>query len=200
MLEWFLLALTWFDNQSLKRNFLTMNALTKTIASTVFLVAASSTATANDAPLGCYKPVRGFAASICTDTELCTTQAGIFRIVLRNRDAPIGERRLIISGTFRGAITGTSDLCEGGVMLSHLLMDKDMEGSLKTEGDVACPIGGDGIDTLEVIETLKIADGFGIYEGVLPGSQVTLTGTLGLSTGINTFRLKPTYEDEVCFD
>ena len=175
-----------------------MLPIRKLIAPIIALSFASSAAFSDDTPYGCYKPIRGFATSICTDTQACTTQAGIFRIVLRNNKAPIGERRLIISGTFRGLITEQPNDC-GGATLSHVLMDKDMAGTLSTEGDAACPTGGDGINTLEVVETLNIVAGSGIYEGVEPGGTVTLTGTLGLTTGINTFSVSPADSDEVCF-
>ena len=170
----------------------------KVFAPAFVLSFASTAALADEAPHGCYKPIRGFATSICTDPEACATQAGIFRIVLRNNRARIGERRLIVSGTFRGLITEQPNSC-GGATINHVLMDKDMAGTLSTEDDTACPIGGDGINTLEVVETLNIAVGSGIYEGVESGGTVTLTGTLGLTTGINTFSVTPTDSDEVCF-
>jgi hypothetical protein len=176
-----------------------MNRLSKFIAPALAGVFACTPALADDTPYpGCYKPLRGFATSICTDTEACSTQAGIFRIVFRNNRAPLGERRLVISGTFRGLITEQPNAC-GGATLNHVLMDKDMGGAVTTEGDTACPIGGDGVTTLEVIETLNIAGGSGIYEGVQPGGKVTLSGTLGLSTGINFFDVTPQRDDEVCF-
>ena len=150
---------------------------------------------------GCYVPKRGFAASICTEAENCATQSGVYRIVLRNEAAPWGERRYVMSGTFNGFITGTTDDCAygEGVVLSHILADKSFEGAITTSGDVACPVGGDGVTSLDVEETMNLATGNGIYEGLVEGGQVMLTGTLGLSTGINTFSVVPGV-GEVCFD
>lgn len=169
----------------------------------VLILVPAFTAQAAEPPLpGCYVPKRGFAASICTDTEACSTQSGVYRIVLRNNQAPIGERRLVISGTFQGAITGKTNECYGGaegMTLSHLLVDKSLEGTLATSSDVACPVGGDGVTTLEVQETMNLESGSGIYGGLLQGGEVVLNGTLDLTTGINTFSVVPGV-GEVCFD
>ncbi|WP_152486090.1 hypothetical protein [Methylohalobius crimeensis] len=152
---------------------------------------------ADTPPEGCYNPVRGFAASICANTD-CTTQLGIYQIELK-RQSPGGNPWLRMSGTFRGTITEQPNEC-GGITLNHIFMDKDMEGTISTNNDVGCPIGGDGVNTLEIEETLHVAQGTGIYEGLVPGGTITLTGTLGLATGINTFEVTPSPDDEICFD
>ncbi|GAB4354054.1 MAG: hypothetical protein Kow0060_04900 [Methylohalobius crimeensis] len=175
-----------------------MKLLSK-FAVSILAAAPFVSAWADTPPEGCYNPVRGFAASICTDTVACSTQAGIYRIVLRNEYAPFGKRRLVISGTFRGKIIEQPNEC-GGITLNHIFMDKDMEGTISTNNDVGCPIGGDGVNTLEIEEKLNVAQGTGIYEGLVPGGTITLTGTLGLVTGINTFEVTPSPDDEICFD
>jgi hypothetical protein len=180
-----------------------MRSLVSTAIAAVFVTPLFS-AHAADAPApGCYVPLRGSAASICTDQVNCTTQSGIFRIVLSNKAAGLGERRLVISGTFQGQITGETTCFGGtapGMTLSHTLVDKSTGGSIQTEGDVGCVIGGDGVTTLQVVETLNLANGSGSYAGLDPDSksQVVLTGTLDLTTGINTFRVEGG-EGKVCF-
>jgi hypothetical protein len=151
----------------------------------------------------CYVPQRGSAASICTDPVNCATQSGIFRIVLLNRDARLFERRLVISGTFQGQITNpmAADACGlgvPGITLNHTLVDHSAGGSIQTKGDVGCVIGGDGVTTLQVVETLNLDQGTGSYAGLVSGGRVVLTGTLGLETGINTFSVTGG-QGEVCF-
>ena len=165
------------------------------------VLTASLAAAANaDAPApGCYKPVRGFATSICTDAVACSTQSGIYRLVLRNDDAPWGERRLVVSGTFNGFLENVDQETNVST-LRHVLMDASAGGQIFTGPDIGIPVGGDGVETIEVIETLTVNAGAGAYQGIVPGGTVTLEGQLGLQTGINSFTVKRTAEDVVCFE
>ncbi|MDJ0740265.1 MAG: hypothetical protein QNJ91_11140 [Gammaproteobacteria bacterium] len=165
--------------------------LTVTLASALY----TSTALATT-PQGCYKPVRGYAASICSDLQ-CTTQSGYYRIVMRNPNLPLFKRRLVLRGSFSGRITGFTDACPGGNTLSHVLRDSNLGGTVITDGDIGCPI--DPTDTtppIAVVETLNIVGGSGAYANLAWG-RVTLTGQLA---GLNTFAVAPTADDIVCFD
>lgn len=162
-----------------------------TLASALWASAAIATT-----PQGCYKPVRGYAASICTDVQ-CTTQSGYYRIVLRNPNLPLFDQRLVLRGSFSGQITGLSDACPGGSTLSHVLQDTNLGGTVITDGDIGCPL--DPTDTtppIAVVETLNIVGGTGAYADLAWGT-VTLTGQLA---GFNTFAVTPTADDIVCFD
>lgn len=150
--------------------------------------------------LGCYKPKRGFASSLCTDSEACTQQLGIYRIVLKNKKAALGQRRLVVSGSFRGEIVEQPNEC-GGATLNHVFKDKDGKGAITTSGDVGCPAGeGDGVKWIKITETLNIAQGSGIYFDIQPGGKISMTGIIGLQTGLSTFHVTPKKGDKVCFD
>lgn len=149
-------------------------------------------------PDGCYRPVEAFAASICTDSVSCDTQSGIFRIKLFNADAPKPKRSLVISGTFNGYILERPNGCFGATV-RHVLTADDKGGTLMTGPDMACPTGGDFLTTVEVVETLQINEGAGIYQNVQPGGTITLKGVLGLTTGTNVFELADAPQDEICF-
>lgn len=148
---------------------------------------------------GCYKPIRGFATSLCTDGDACTEQSGIYKIVLHNAQAPFGQRTLAMSGLFEGLLTVMPNAC-GAATAQHVLTDRDKVSSITTGPDVACFTGGgDFVNTIEIIETLEVTEGTGVYAGLVPGGTVTLTGKLGLKTGINTFKVTPLPGDEICF-
>jgi len=148
---------------------------------------------------GCYKPKRGFATTLCTNTKSCETQTGIFHFILRNPDAPQGARKLKLSGILRGKIGVESNHC-GLVDAQHLLTDRDMRGSISTGPDSACLSGeGDFVETLGITEVIKVQSGEGIYARVIPGGTVTLRGKLGLKSGVNHFVLDVQDSDEVCF-
>ena len=107
-----------------------------------------------------------------------------------------------MSGTFNGAIVGFDPTAcggYGGTILTHTLNDNGGADTITTSGDLGCATGGDGISTLEITETLNLDTGTGIYEGLQDGGQVILTGTLGLETGINSFRVEGDV-GSVCFD
>jgi hypothetical protein len=180
-----------------------MNKLrTVFVAAIAILTAAITTAVqaADIQPAGCYKPVRGFATSLCTDGESCTKQSGIYKIVLKNSRGATGERTLVMTGLFEGAILTMPNSC-GAADAAHVLADRDKVSSITTGPDVACLTGGgDFINTVEVVETLSITGGTGAYSNLVPGGTVTLTGKLGLKTGINKFKVTPMPGDEVCFD
>ena len=161
----------------------------------------SATLHAQDSqPVGCYQPIRGFATSLCTDGAACMTQTGIYKIVLRNPQAPTGQRMLVMSGLFEGNLIELPNAC-GAATAQHVLTDRDKASSITTGPDVACFTGGgDFVNTVEIIETLAVTAGTGIYAKLVPGGTVTLTGKLGLKTGINKFKVTPLPGDEVCFD
>jgi hypothetical protein len=172
-----------------------------TTAAAGLLAAAVTTPCLADAQhQGCFVPIRGFATSLCTDAESCSTQAGIYRIVLRNMDEPIGQRRLVISGTFQGEIVAMPNADCGGATAAHVLNGRDPGDSISTGPDVGCFTGvGDFVNNVEIVETMVVKEGSGIYANVIPGGQVTMTGQLGLKSGINRFKVTPAPEDEVCF-
>lgn len=175
-----------------------MRPIALALIAVTFVVLPQTALSTSEPEPGCYVPKRGFAASICTDTPACSQQLGVFRIVLKNPLAPAGVRKLILSGTFRGRIT-QPPTADGVTVLSHLLIDKSLEGTITTRDDVAYPVpGGDGVTTLAVEEVLNLDSGAGIYAGLIGGGQVVLTGTFGLTTGINTFSVVRN-EGEVCF-
>ena len=153
-----------------------------------------------DEPLeGCYTPVRGWATSICTESADCSTQEGLYRIVLLNESAPPGLRRLELSGTFEGKLVQMPNAC-GAATAEHVLNDRRSMGTITTGPDVGCFTGvGDFVNSMQIVETLVVSSGSGIYQHIVPGGTVTLTGRLGLKTGINRFRVTPGPGDEVCF-
>ena len=148
---------------------------------------------------GCYKPISGFATSACTDGEACATQTGVYKIVLKNAQATYGRRVLVLSGTFDGLITAMPNHC-GGADAQHVLTDRDRKSTISTGRDVACFTGGGNFpNSVEIVETLTVSGGTGAYVQLIPGGTVTLTGTLGLKTGINKFKVTPLPGDELCF-
>ena len=148
---------------------------------------------------GCYKPITGFATSVCTDGEFCDTQAGVYKIVLKNSQATYGKRVLVMSGTFEGLIKTSPNDC-GAADAEHLLTDRDGVSTISTGPDVACFTGGgDFVKNVEIVETLKVTGGTGAYVNLIPGGTVTLTGMLGLETGVNKFKVTPLPADELCF-
>lgn len=180
-----------------------MNRIRYVILAAIGILTGAFTSTGQAAeiqPAGCYKPVRGFATSLCTDGEACKSQAGIYKIVLKNRQGASGERTLVMTGLFEGAILTMPNAC-GAADAAHVLTDRDKVSSITTGPDVACLTGGgDFVNTVEVVETLSVTGGTGAYSNLIPGGTVTLTGKLGLKTGINKFKVTPMPGDEVCFD
>jgi hypothetical protein len=147
---------------------------------------------------GCYTPYHGFATSVCTD-EVCSTQSGVFNIVLRNKQAVPGKRVIVINGLFDGKIVAAPNDC-GAVDAQHVLNDRDGVSSIITGPDAGCFTGGgDFVNSVEIEETLSLDSGTGRYANLLPGSSVTLIGRLGLKTGVNKFRVSPGSGDQVCF-
>ena len=178
-----------------------MNIIKAVPAAAAVLLAASIPAMgqAPDRELaGCYKPISGFATSACTD-EACTTQTGVYKIVLKNALATYGQRVLVMSGTFDGLITAMPNHC-GAADAQHVLTDRDRKSTISTGPDVACLTGGgDFVNNVEIVETLKVRGGTGAYVQLTPGGTVTLTGKLGIKTGINKFKVTPLPGDELCF-
>lgn len=174
--------------------------LMPTAAAAFISAGISATVHAQDAPpVGCYQPIRGFATSLCTDGAACKTQTGIYKIVLRNPEAPAGQRMLVMSGLFEGALIEMPNVC-GAVTAQHVLTDRDNVSSISTGPDVACFTGGgDFVNTVEISETLSVTAGTGAYAKLIPGGTVTLSGKLGLKTGINKFMVNPLPGDELCF-
>jgi len=147
---------------------------------------------------GCYTPLHGFATSVCTD-EACSTQSGVFNIVLRNEQAVPGKRVIVINGLFDGKIVAAPNDC-GGLSAQHVLTDRDGVSKISTSQDVGCFTGGgDFVHFVELEETLNLDSGTGLYANLLPGATVTLTGRLGLKSGINKFSVTPLPGDQVCF-
>ena len=140
---------------------------------------------------GCYRPLKGFATSICTDST-CARQEGVYHILLKN-DAHI----LRLRGSFQGYVIQSPNQC-GGFTLNHLFIEKRYQGTLSSGGDQACPTGGDGITTLEVHETINLQVGNGIYAGLESGT-LEFTGTIHLTTGISIFKLV-SGTGEICFE
>lgn len=178
-----------------------MNIIKSITAAAVALLAMSISATgqAEDRVLaGCYKPISGFATSVCTDGVSCDTQTGVYKIVLKNAQATYGQRVVTISGKLEGRITALPNHC-GGPTAQHVLTDRDGVSSISTGPDVACPVRGDFVNNIEIVETLTVTGGTGAYVNLIAGGTVTLTGKLGLKTGINKFKVTPLPEDEVCF-
>lgn len=179
---------------------------TTRFAAAALLTAAVATPTiAADKLEGCYVPQHGFAKSLCTDSETCASQAGMYRIVLRNESAPLGHRRLVMSGMFQGLnVEAPADevpVCQALASTSHLLMDKGMAGSIETGPDSVCMTGGgDFVNTIEVMEELTVTHGAGIYSNIVPGGRVTLLGTIAIKTGVNSFKVAPQPDDMICFE
>ena len=152
---------------------------------------------------GCYVPQSGFAnsQSIPVDPGDSLEQIGSYRIVLVNKDAPLRERRLVLSGPFKGK----SDPATGGLVLDHVLGDLNLEGLILTKGDVATVTGITYTEegepkTVDVIEDLNPVAGTGKFSGLrLTGNSITVTGTLDLATGTNTFDVV-SGEGQVCFE
>lgn len=178
-----------------------MNIAKSVTAVTVALLAApiSATGQPEDRELaGCYKPLSGFATSVCTDGESCDTQTGVYKIVLKNSKATYGQRVVVMSGTFEGRIVDMPNHC-AGANAQHVLTDRDGVSTISTSLDVACPVGGDFVNNIEVVETLEVNGGTGAYVQLIPGGTVTLTGKLGLKNGINKFKVTPLPGDALCF-
>ncbi|MEE4144940.1 MAG: hypothetical protein V2I26_09080 [Halieaceae bacterium] len=178
-----------------------MNIIKFVSAAAVALLVMSAPATgqAEERVLaGCYKPVSGFATSVCTDGDSCETQTGVYKIVLKNPRATYGRRVVVMSGKLEGLITLMGNHC-AGVTAQHVLTDRDGTSTISTGGDVACPVGGDFVNKIEIVETLTVMEGTGEYVNLIPGGTVTMSGKLGLKTGINKFKVAPLPEDEVCF-
>ena len=175
------------------------------VAAALLSAAVAAPSLANDTLQGCYVPQYGFAKSLCTDTGTCEAQTGLYRIVLRNEAAPVGQRRLVMSGMFQGLnVQPTEDEvpdCHALTRTSHLLMDKGMAGTVETGPDSVCMTGGgDFVNTVEVMETLTVSGGEGIYANIVPGGRVTMLGTIAIKTGINSFKISPQPEDMICFE
>lgn len=178
-----------------------MNVTKSVSAAAAALLAASisTTGLTEDRVLaGCYKPLSGFATSVCNDGESCDTQSGVYKIVLKNPKATYGQRVLVMSGTFEGRIVDMFNHC-AGANAQHVLTDRDRVSTISTGPDVACPIGGDFVNKIEIVETLEVTGGTGAYVNLIPGGTVTLTGKLGLKSGVNKFKVTPLPGDELCF-
>jgi hypothetical protein len=88
----------------------------------------------------------------------------------------------------------------GAATANHILTDRRFGGSIITGPDVGCFTGvGDFVNNLEIVERLVVSGGTGMYQNIVPGSAVTLTGRLGLKTGVNRFQVTPDPDDKVCF-
>ena len=173
--------------------------LSRTLAAATLAAVVSTPVFAAPKFEGCYTPKSGFATTLCTNTKTCESQTGIFHFILRNPDAPLGARKLKISGILRGQIGAETNAC-GLVNAQHVLTDRDLRGSISTGPDVACLSGeGDYVNTLGITEVIQVRSGEGIYSKVIPGGTVTLRGELGLKSGINRFVLDAQDGDEVCF-
>lgn len=161
-------------------------------------------ASATDALQGCYKPVRGYAASICTAPD-CSTQSGFYRVVLRNPTAPFGQRKKIVRGSFNGTTTGITTECPLGLglTLNHELQERNHGGTLQTQNDIACGQDGSLVPPppppVKIIEEFQFVSGTGAFAGLRPGSSLILEGTLGAS-GFNTFTVPRNQGRTVCFD
>jgi hypothetical protein len=179
---------------------------TSSFAAAALLTAAVAAPSLADGKLeGCYVPQYGFAKSLCTDSTTCASQAGLYRIVLRNDAATVGKRRLVMSGMFQGLNVQPTESqvpeCQALASTSHLLMDKGMAGSIETGPDSVCMTGGgDFVNTVEVMETLTVSAGEGIYANIVPGGRVTMLGTIAIKTGVNSFKITPQPEDMICFE
>jgi hypothetical protein len=164
-------------------------------AGTVLALTALTTAHAQTLT-GCYVPQSGFANSQSISAE---EQIGTYRIVLVKDTGPLRDRRLVLSGPFKGKIVdGTNPLAP---LLDHVLGDLNLEGLILTkddEGSVTPPIDPN-TTTLTVTEVLNPIAGTGKFSGLRPtGNSITVTGTLDLATGTNTFDVEP--GGQVCFD
>lgn len=162
-------------------------------ASTVLALSTVISSYAQATLNGCYVPQSGFAASnsIPPNGE---EQIGTYRIVLVNDKAPLRDRRIVLSGPFKGKIVGGNP---SNPVLDHVLGDLNLEGLILTKGDQASVTGGTST-TVEVTEDLNPVAGTGKFSGLIPGGKITVTGTLDLLTGINTFDVVPG-EGQLCF-
>lgn len=179
----------------------------KVIAATAALALAplAMNASANGERLdGCYVAQGGFATStsIPLDPENPdastpqneTEQIGNYEIVLFNKEAPTGPRRLVLSGPFKGKIVNQTSA--GAPILDHVLGDYDLEGLILTKDDKAEFVGGSPT-RLDVIEVLNPVAGTGRFAGLIrEGSNITVSGTLDVVTGVNTFDV---VNGQLCF-
>lgn len=167
---------------------------------------ATTGAQAQQALDGCYEATNGYAASVSIlpmDPFVPAEgdeQLGTYRIALFNPDAPIGERRLVLRGPYRGEIVATAlDENPPTVTLKHVLVAylAQAQGEfIVTDGDVGQIVGGTGT-TVEVVETLHPVAGTGRFGGLDPDqSSITVTGTLDAATGTNVFNLD---SGQLCF-
>jgi hypothetical protein len=124
-------------------------------------------------------------------------QIGTYRIVLVKKTGLLRDR-LVLSGAFKGKIVGGTQFAP---VLDHVLGDLNLEGLILTkddEGSVTPPIDPN-TTTLTVTEVLNPIAGTGKFSGLRPtGNSITVTGTLDLATGTNTFDVEP--GGQVCFD
>ena len=144
---------------------------------------------------GCYIPQSGFAASssIPPDGE---EQIGTYRIVLAKRTGPPRDRQIVLSGPFKGKIVGGTP---SAPLLDHVLGDVNLEGLILTQGDQGWVTGFITETMLAVTEELYPNTGTGKFSGLRPtGNSITVTGTLDLITGTNTFDVV-SGEGQVCF-
>ncbi len=160
-------------------------------AGTVLALTALTTAHAQTLT-GCYVPQSGFANSQSISVE---EQIGTYRIVLVKDTGPLRDRRLVLSGPFKGKIVGGTQLAP---VLDHVLGDLNLEGLILTQNDQGTVTGGTGT-TVEVTEVLNPIAGTGKFSGLShTGNSITVTGTLDLATGTNTFDVV-SGEGQVCF-
>jgi hypothetical protein len=140
---------------------------------------------------GCYVPQSGFANSQSISAE---EQLGTYRIVLVKKTGSLRDR-LVLSGPFKGKIVGGTQFAP---VLDHVLGDLNLEGLILTQGDQGQVTGGT-FPTFAVTEVLNPVAGTGKFSGLSPtGNSITVTGTLDLATGTNTFDVV-SGEGQVCF-
>lgn len=160
-------------------------------AGTVLAFTALTTAHAQTLT-GCYFPQSGFANSQSISAE---EQLGTYRIVLVKDTGPLRERRLVLSGPYKGKIVNAPAYPP---LLDHVLGDLNLEGLILTQGDEASLIPT-GPTTFEVTEVLNPVAGTGKFSGLIPTeNSITVTGTLDLATGTNTFDVVPG-QGQLCF-
>lgn len=127
---------------------------------------------------GCYVPKNGFAESVSTSE---TEQLGLYKIVLQREgwnelsktERQEIQRTLVLSGPFRGTITGP------GLTLAHVLSSGSRDGVLYTAGDTFSPNGFDcNGQTLIGVETLNPVFGTGAYSGLIVGGSIQVEGSV----------------------
>lgn len=150
-------------------------------AGAVLALTALTTAHAKT-PTGCYVPQSGFAAS-SSIPPTGAEQIGTYRIVLTKNTGPLRDRLLVLSGPFKGKIVGGTDAAP---VLEHVLGDLNLEGLILTQGDQGWVTGGT-FPTFKITEVLNPVAGTGKFSGLIAGGTITVTGTLDLATGTNTF-------------